>query len=236
MGPSAGPGQHPGGRRAHAAGAAPAHHCWAPSHHPGQGGDAQPGRQRKGPDRASHDRGCRAARPAEAGWHHRRADLRQHRPRAGHRGGPQGLSNDLRDGRQAVARENCAPARLRRRSGGLSDRSTARVARKLLLGGRTVEPRDPGRLSAEPVFQPGKPAVSLRDDRSRDLAADRWKGRRRGRRVGNGGHGDGCRPVPQRKEGVSDDRRRRGRSTRARPSSPTRWRGSAKTSFPARST
>ena len=67
--------------------------------------DAQPGRLGQGPDRAADDRGRRARRPAQAGRHHHRADVGQHRPRPGDRGGAQGLPLHLRDGRQAVGRE-----------------------------------------------------------------------------------------------------------------------------------
>src|SRR5215210_7914211 len=39
-----------------------------------------------------------------------------------------------------------------------------------------ADPRDPGRLEARPVLQPGEPALALRDHRPGDLGADRGPG------------------------------------------------------------
>ena len=85
-----------------------------------------------------------AERPgtAAAGRHHRRADLRQHRRRAGDRGRAARLPLHLRDVRQDVGREGRPAARLRRRSGRLPDRGAARAPRLVLLGRRSAHARD----------------------------------------------------------------------------------------------
>ena len=95
---------------------------------PRQARDAQPGRLGQGPDRAADDRGGRAGRPAQAGRHDHRADVRQHRPRPRHRRRPQGLPLHLRHGRQAVGGEAGAPAGVRRRGRPLPDQRRPRVA------------------------------------------------------------------------------------------------------------
>ena len=57
----------------------------------GQGRVLQPRRQRQGPHRAAHGRGRRGVGRAAPRRHDRRADVRQHRRRAGDRGPAQGL-------------------------------------------------------------------------------------------------------------------------------------------------
>ena len=102
-------------------------------------------------------------------------------------------------------------AGVRRRGRGLPDRGRARGPALLLQRLRPAGPRDPRRLEARPVRQPGQPALALRDDRPRDLGADRrpdhpLRGRRRHRR-----HDLRRRPLPQ------GGLRRRGADHRRRP-------------------
>ncbi len=118
-----------------------------------QARDAQPGRLGQGPDRAADDRGGRTRRPAQAGRHDHRADVRQHRSRPGDRGRAQGLPLHLRHGRQAVVREAAAPAGVRRRGRAVPDQRRARVARELLLGGGASRPRHPRCVQARPVLE-----------------------------------------------------------------------------------
>ena len=101
------------------------------------------------------------------GRHDRRADLRQHRRRARDGRRSARLPLHLRDGRQAVAREDPAPARARRRGRRLPDRRRARRPAQLLLGLAAARRGDPERVQPEPVRQPGEPGDALRDDRAR---------------------------------------------------------------------
>ena len=71
-----------------------------------------PGGSIKDRDRGRADRGRRARRPAAARRHDRRADLGQHRHRAGDRRAAEGLPRDRGDAGQDVARRRstcCAP-------------------------------------------------------------------------------------------------------------------------------
>ena len=78
-----------------------------------------------------------------------------------------------------IAEEKIALLRaLRRRGRRLPDRRRAGVAGELLLGLRPAGRGDPGRVQARPVLEPGQPAGALRDDRARDLGADRRRARR----------------------------------------------------------
>ena len=197
----------------------------------GEGRVVQPGRLGQGPRRGRPDRGGRARRPPQAGRDDRRADLRQHRDRPGHRGSAQGLPRDRGDARQDVAREDRPAARLRRRRRARPDRRSAGVPPVLLPGGRPAHRRDPRRVPAQPVFQPGQPPGPLRVDRPRDLGADGGSDHSSGRRRGNGRHDHRHRPLPARAQaGPHRDRRRpRGfdllRRARQRPSLPGRRRG-----------
>ncbi len=92
---------------------------------PGQGGVPQPGRLGEGPDRGQDDRGRRAGGLAQAGRHHRRADQRQHRRRAGHRGPGPGLPVRLRLPGQGQRGQAQRAGRVRRPGGGLPDRRRA---------------------------------------------------------------------------------------------------------------
>ena len=107
------------------------------------------------------------------GRHHRRADLREHRPRPRDGGGDQGLQDDLRHARQDVGGEDQPPASVRRRGGDLPDQRRARVATVVLLGRRPADPRGARRVPAEPVLQPSQPRGALPDHRPGDLAPDR---------------------------------------------------------------
>ena len=179
-----------------------------------QAGDAQPGRLGQGPDRPADDRGRRAGGPAQAGRHDHRADVGQHRPRPGHRRGPQGLPLHLRDGRQAVVREAAAAAGLRRRGRPVPDQRRARVARVLLQRGGPAGARHPGRLQAGPVLEHREPGRPRADHRARALGAD---GRadhppRRERRDRRDDLGGG--PLPQGPQPGDPDHRRRSRGER----------------------
>ena len=152
-----------------------------------QDGDAQPRRFGQGPDRPADDRGGRARRPAQAGRHDHRADQRQHRPRARHRGRAQGLPLHLRDGRQAVDREAGAPPRVRRPGRPVPDERHPRVARELLQRRGAAGARHPGRVQARPVLEPGEPGGPRADDRPGAVGPDGgsdhpFRGERRDRR------------------------------------------------------
>ena len=138
----------------------------------------EPGRLGQGPDRDQADRGGRARREAEAGRHDRRADLGQHRRRPRDRRRDQGLPLHLRHARQDEPGEDLAAPRVRRRGRDLPLRGRARVARELLLGLGPARRGDPRRLQARPVHEHGQPGRALRDDRPRDLGADRRRDRR----------------------------------------------------------
>ena len=131
---------------------------------------------------ALHHQGRRGARPAAAGRGHRRGHRRQYRdrPRAGRQCArlPQRHrhAGDAEPGKEGHA------AAVRRRSaagagGALHQpeqlRALFRPARRGDRG-QGAERRDLG----QPVRQPRQPARPLRDDRPRDLAADRRQGRR----------------------------------------------------------
>ena len=133
----------------------------------------QPRRLDQGPGGGRADRGGRARRTAAPRRDDRRADVRQHRHRAGDRGAPQGLSRDRGDARQDVAREDRPAARLRRRRRARADRRGARLAAVLLPRGRPADRRDPRRVPAQPVLQPGQPAGALRLHRPGAVGADR---------------------------------------------------------------
>ena len=119
------------------------------------------------------DRGRRARRRSCARRHDRRADVGQHRHRPGHRRAAEGLPRDRGDAGQDVARRrstSCAPTAPRSSSA----RPTSRPTRPSpTTGRRPPGRRDPRRLPAQPVLQPGQPAGPLRLHRPRDLGADR---------------------------------------------------------------
>ena len=88
----------------------------------------------------------------------------------------------------------------------------ARLARELLLRLRPPRRGDPRRLQARPVLEPGEPGGALRDDRPRDLGADRAaRSTRSSISVGTGGTISGDRPLLQGAEARGADRRRRPR-------------------------
>ena len=89
----------------------------------------------------------------QAGRHDRRADVGQHRRRAGHRRPAARLPLHLRLPGQGQRRQDRHAAGLRRRGGGLPDRGRARGPALLLLGVRPAGPRDARRLEARPVRQ-----------------------------------------------------------------------------------
>ena len=96
--------------------------------------------------------------------------------------------------------------------------------RSLLLGVRPAGPRDPRRLEARPVLQPGQPALALRDHRAGDLGADRRPDHPLRHRRGHRRHDQRRRPLPQ--GGLATDGCRssaptpRARSTPAAPAGP----------------
>ena len=181
-----------------------------------------------------------AAGHPQAGRHHRRADQRQHRRRAGPGGPAQGLPVRLRLPGQGQPGQAGRAAGVRRRGGGLPDRRRAGGPALLLQRLRPAGPGDPRRLEAQPVQQPGQPALALRDDRPGAVEADRGRahplrGGRRHRR-----HHLRHRPLPQgglRGPGArSSARTRRARSTPAAPAGRTWSRASARTSGRRRTT
>ena len=98
----------------------------------GQGRVLQPRRQRQGPHRAAHGRGRGGVGRAAARRHDRRADLRQHRCRAGDGRPAQGLPLRVRlpgQGRRGQAQRAQG---LRRRGRGLPDRGRPGPPRLLL--------------------------------------------------------------------------------------------------------
>ena len=178
---------------------------------PRQARDAEPWRERQGPDRAADDRGGRTRGPPQARRNDRRAHLRQHGTRARDRGRAPRVPVHLRDARQDEPGEDLAPARVRRRGGDLPHRRPAGVPRVLLPRRGPSGRGDPRRVPAQPVLQPGEPGRSLRDDRARDLAADRRGGRRPRRRGGHGRDDQRRRPVPEGAEAGPAGRRCRPR-------------------------
>ena len=90
--------------------------------------------------------------------------------------------------------------------------------------------RDPGRVPAQPVLQPGQPAGALRLDRPRDMGADRRPDHPPGRRRRNRRHDHRHRPLPAGAQPRPRRRRRRPRGfdllrrRRERPPVPGRGR------------
>ena len=118
---------------------------------------------------------------------------------------------------------------LRRRGRRLPDRRRPGRPALLLLGLRPAGPRDPGRLEARPVLQPGQPAVALRDHRPGDLGADRGPDHPLRHRHGHRRHHQRHRPLPQgglRRPRAGHRRRPRGLGLlrRHRPALPGRGR------------
>ena len=151
-----------------------------------------------------------AVRRAAAGRDDRRADVRQHRHRAGHRRPAARLPLHLRLPGQGQPGQDRHAARLRRRGGRLPDRGRARGPALVLLGLRPAGPRDARRLEAGPVRQPEQPALALRDHRPGAVGADRradhpLRRRRRHRR-----HDQRRRPLPQGARAGAGHRRRPG--------------------------
>ena len=162
-----------------------------------------------------------AAGQLRAGGNDRRADLRQHRSGPGDRRGAQGLSLHLHDARQDVPGEDLPAPGVRRRRRDLPDRGTSGTPRLLLPRRRSPRRRNARCVPAQPVLQPGKPEDPLRDDRTRDLGADRRQDHplRRGRRHRRNDHRR--RSLSERTE----PRHRRGRRRSARaPCTPARKR------------
>ena len=138
----------------------------------GQGGVLQSRRVGEGPDRAAHGGGGGGLRRAPARRHHHRADLRQHRDRAGHRGGGEGVPLRVRlPGQGGPGQDQCA-ARLRGGGGRLPRHGLTGPPGFLLLGVDPAGAGDPGRLEAGSVRQPGEPRLALPLHRAGDLGAD----------------------------------------------------------------
>ena len=122
---------------------------------------------------------------------------RQHRPRPRDRRRAQGLSLHLRHGRQAVDREAGAPAGVRRRGRPLPDERRARNRPESYYSVAARLARDiPGAFKPDQYWNLENPTAHERDDRARDLGADRGpdhplRGQRRDRR-----HDLGRRPLP----------------------------------------
>ena len=133
----------------------------------------QPRRERQGPDRHRHDRGGRARGEAATRDDHRRADLRQHRPRARDRRDPARLQADLHRDHEDLEGEDRRCSRRTAPGSIICPVDVDRRRSALLLQGRRADPRRGGRLPPEPVPQRGESGDALRDDRPGDLAPDR---------------------------------------------------------------
>ena len=161
-----------------------------------EGGVPQPRRVGEGPHRLADDRGGRGLRRPAARRHDRRADLGQHRRRAGDGRPGQGLQVRLRLPRQGQRGQAQRAQGLRRRGRGLPDGGRARAPRLLLQ--RLRPPGQPARrLEARPVLQPAQPPLALRGHRPGDLAPDRGPDHPLRVRDGHRRHDLGRRAVPQ---------------------------------------
>ena len=127
-------------------------------------------------------------------------------------------------------REDRPAARLRRRGRPRPDRRPAGLAAVLLPRRRPADRRDPGRVPAQPVLQPGQSAGPLRVDRARDLGADGRADHAPRRRRRHRRHDHRHRPLPARAQPRPRRRRRRPRGVdllrrrRERPPVPGRGR------------
>ena len=157
----------------------------------------QPRRQRQGPRRPGDDRRGRAPRLAAARRHHHRGHRRQHRRRPGHGRRRQGLPLHLRPARQDERREDPPAQGLRRRGRHHAHQRRPRFARELQRRRRPPGPRDPRRLAAQPVHQPGQPRDPLPHHRPGNLGADRGPDHRLRRRRRHRRHHLRRRPLPQ---------------------------------------
>ena len=181
----------------------------------GQGRVLQPGRVGQGPDRGADDRGRRAVRRAQARRHDRRADVGQHRGRAG----------DRRPSSAATSACSCCRTRWP------PDKiNTLRAyGAEVVVCPTAVAPEDPrsyyqvsdrlvreipGAWKPDQYSNPNNPRSHYETHRPGDLGADRrpdhpLRGRRRHRR-----HHLGHRPLPQ---GDVGRRPRSGQGDRRRP-------------------
>ena len=205
----AGAGHVPGRDGEHAAGAAAYRHTRTGSHRAREARDAEPRRVRQGPDRDPHDRRCGTSGAPAAGGHDRRADVGQHGSRPRDRRRDPRLSLHLRDARQDERREDRAAARLRCRGRHHAHLGAPGVPGVVLRGRRPSRERDPRRLPAQPVLQPGQPRDPRDDHRARDLGADRRPDRRVRCRGRNRRHDHRRRAFPQGGQARGDDRRGR---------------------------
>ena len=120
----------------------------------GQGRVLQPRRDREGPHRAAHGRGRRGVGRAAARRHDRRADLRQHRRRAGDGRPAQGLPVRVRLPGQGQRGQAQRAQGVRRRGRGLPDRGRPGPPRLLLQRLRPAGPRRstaPGSRTSTPT-------------------------------------------------------------------------------------
>ncbi len=163
----------------------------------GQGRVRQSGRVGQGPDRAEDDHRGRGVGGVAARRHHRRADQRQHRRRAGPGRPATRVPLHFRLPGQGQRGQAERVARLRRRGCRLPDRGRTGGSQLLLLGVRPAGPGDTERLEARPVFEPAEPGQPLRDDRPGDLGRHRRQGHAFRRRRRHRRHHLGHRPLPQ---------------------------------------
>ena len=113
-----------------------------------------------------HHRRRRAARPAQAGRHHRRGDQRQHRRGAGAGRGHPRLQVRLRHARQDVAGEDRDAARVRRaRSSSARPPSSPTIRAATTRSRKRIADETPNCVLREPVPQPGQPRGALPVDR-----------------------------------------------------------------------
>ena len=177
---------------------------------------------------------------ARAGRRHRRADLGQHRRRAGHRRPGARLPLRVHLPGQGGRGQDRGAARLRRRGRGLPDQRAARPPGLLLQRRPPPGQGDPGRLAARPVLEPGQPGRALPLDRPGDLAADRRAGSPTSWRASAPAARSPAPAGTSRKSPAAGSRSsgptRRARSTPAGAAARTWSRASARTSGPTPST
>ena len=198
----------------------------------GQGRVLQPRRQREGPHRAAHGRGRGGVGRAAARRHDRRADLRQHRRRAGDRRPAQGLPVRVRlPGQGGRGQAQRAARRTAPRSWSARPRSTRTTPTPTTAPRTGWSSEIDGAWKPNQYANPENPRVALPAAPGPEL----WE-QTDGRithfvaGIGTGGTISGTGPLPQggvRRAGAGDRRRPGGLGVlrRHRPALPRRGRG-----------
>ena len=140
----------------------------------GQGRVLQPRRQRQGPHRAAHGRGRGGVGRAAARRHDRRADVRQHRRRAGDRRPAQGLPLRVRLPGQGRARTSATCSRPTAPRSSCARRPSTRTTRTPTTAPRTGSSgRSTARGSPTSTRTRENPRVALPRHRAGGVGADR---------------------------------------------------------------